>query len=283
MTEQEDRGQLEWERRTAPRAAAAAFAAALLPLIGSIVAVASLSDAGDGTAGFLLAFDDQPAGVIAGAVLRAIGALLLPLALGYLYRAALARRPEAPSFPLPLLTGAAVALAVAIVAQELLRLDVAADFAAGADQSEETADDLIEDSAVQPFVFSQLVLRVAFGGSIILIALNAMRAGLLSRFMGVLGIGVGGFYAVPLVEPTLILLFWGVALGFLFTGRWIGGRRGPAWESVEAIPWPSTADRVEAERRQRADQPEQLAGEGSEPSGDGPDPRPASRKRRRGR
>jgi hypothetical protein len=281
VTKPEDRAQLEWEAGMAPRAAAAAFAAALLPVIGSILTVASLSDAGEGTAGSLLALDDAPTGAIVGSVLDAIGTILLPLALGYLYRATRARRPEAPTFALPLLTGTAVALAVVSIVLIILRADVAADFAAGADHSEEAADDLIEDSAVQPFAFTQLVLRVAFGGSIVLIALNAMRAGLLSRFMGVLGIGVGVFFAVPLTPPTLILLFWGVSLGFLFTGRWPGGRRGPAWEAVEPIPWPTAADRARAER-QRAE--EALPGAGEAPaSGDGPEPRPASRKRRRGR
>jgi hypothetical protein len=282
VTEQEDRAQLEWEARMAPRAAAAAFAAALLPVIGSILTVASLSDAGEGTAGSLLELDDAPTGAIVGSVVDAIGTILLPLALGYLYRATRARRPEAPSFPLPLLSGAAVALAVVGVALIILRIDVAADFAAGADQSEEMADDLIEDSAVQPFALSQLVLRVAFGGSIVLIALNAMRAGLLSRFMGVLGIGVGAFFVVPLTPPTLILLFWGVALGFLFTGRWPGGVRGPAWGAVEAIPWPTAADRAQAARGEPADQVQRTA-EGPAPSGEKPEPRPASRKRRRGR
>ncbi len=280
MREQENRAQLEWEGRMAPYAAAAAFAAALLPAIGNFIAVASLADAGEGTAGSLLALDDAPAGAIAGTALDAIGTILLPLALGYLYRATRARRPEAPAFAFPLLAGAAVALAVVSVVLIILRLDVAADFAAGADQSEEVADNLVEEGAVQPFALSQLVLRLAFGGSIVLIALNAMRAGLLSRFMGVLGIGVGVFFALPLTPPALILLFWGVALGLLFTGRWPGGQRGPAWGTVEAIPWPTGADRARAAAEERSAQDQRTP---ERPPAEGPEPRPASRKRRRGR
>lgn len=279
----EEASQLEWEARAGRPAAAAAFGAALLPLIGGIVFVASLSGAGGGDAGLLTAVDEAPAGVIAGAVLRAVGVLLLPVALGYLYRATLARRPEAPPLALPLLIAASVALAIAIVLQDVLRVDLAGEFAGGSDQSEEVADSLSEGSAGEVVGFVQLGLRIPFGIGIILIALNAMRAGLLGRFMGFIGIGVGIFYIVPLVEPTLILLFWGVALGFLFLGRWPGGERGPAWERVEAIPWPTAANRLEVQRQARADEAQTAAGEGPAPSGNGPAPRPATRKRRRGR
>ena len=70
----------------------------------------------------------------------------------------------------------------------------------------------------------------------IMIALNAMRAGLLSRFMGILGIFVGVVLVIPL-GVQILQLFWFAALGLLFLGRWPGGR-GPAWETGEAIPWP---------------------------------------------
>jgi len=70
--------------------------------------------------------------------------------------------------------------------------------------------------------------------------------------------------------------FWLGALGMVFLGRWPGGR-GPAWETGEAEPWPSAA-----QRRARLTAPPE------EPS---PDPapaepetvpeRPASRKRRK--
>ena len=91
-------------------------------------------------------------------------------------------------------------------------------------------------------------LALAF--SYVIIALNAMRAGLLSRFMGVLGIGVGALIVLPLLPQGLpiVQMFWLGALGLLFLGRWSGGR-GPAWETGTAVPWPA------ANRRGQPEQP----------------------------
>ena len=281
-----DRAQLDWEARAGRPAAAAAFGAALLPVLGGIVFVSSLGDAGEGTSGLLSAVEGASAGVLAGALLNSLGTLLLAVALGYLYRVTRARRPQAPSFARTLLIAAAVGLAVVLTLQQLFLLEVASDFAGGSDSSEAAADDLIAEGGVQATGFVEAGLRLALGAAVILIALNAMRAGLLGRFMGIIGIGVGVFYAIPignLADPTLIQLFWGVALGLLFLGRWPGGERGPAWERVEEIPWPTTASRLEAQRQTRVDEAQSATGDGNEPSGDGPDPRPASRKRRRGR
>jgi hypothetical protein len=84
-------------------------------------------------------------------------------------------------------------------------------------------------------------LGIAF--MFLLISLNAMRAGLLSRFMGVLGIIVGVLLVIPLQgNLPVVQVFWVAALGALILGRWPQGR-GPAWDSGEAIPWPSAQDR----------------------------------------
>src|SRR5256885_298642 len=67
------------------------------------------------------------------------------------------------------------------------------------------------------------------------VSLNAMLAGLLSRFMGVLGIILGVLFVLPLIASPVIQLFWLLALGVLFIDKWPGGR-GPAWEAGEAVP-----------------------------------------------
>src|SRR3954462_473184 len=73
--------------------------------------------------------------------------------------------------------------------------------------------------------------------------MHAMRAGLLSRFMGILGVIVGALTAIPILGGApVVQLFWLVALGILFLDRWPQGR-GPAWEAVEEIPWPTAQDR----------------------------------------
>ena len=68
-------------------------------------------------------------------------------------------------------------------------------------------------------------------------AMQAMRVGLLSRFLGVLAVVAGALMILPLVGLPIVQIFWLGAVGVVLLGRWPGGR-GPAWESGEAEPWP---------------------------------------------
>ncbi len=44
----------------------------------------------------------------------------------------------------------------------------------------------------------------------------------------------------------IVEIFWLGSLAYLFLGRWPGGR-GAAWESGQAEPWPTPAQRRKAE------------------------------------
>jgi hypothetical protein len=103
----------------------------------------------------------------------------------------------------------------------------------------------------------------ALGFTLIMLCLNAMRAGLLTRFMGVLGMIVGATFVLPLDQQGVIRAFWLIALGFLIYGRWPSGTP-QAWQTGEAVPWPSQAEL----REQRA--------RGSEPLPETPAPVPPS-------
>ncbi|MFL5970672.1 MAG: hypothetical protein ACJ74L_13840, partial [Gaiellaceae bacterium] len=149
------------------------------------------------------------------------------------------------------------------------------------------------DEAAQDFVSdesSSVLQGIALGGTIALaftigmIALNAMRAGLLSRFMGILGIFVGVLLVIPL-GVQILQLFWFAALGLLFLNRWPGGR-GPAWQTGEAIPWPGAAEQREEIERRRAEREGVLdppAEADAEDEAAPESPRPSSRKRRKKR
>src|SRR5215208_6708123 len=69
-----------------------------------------------------------------------------------------------------------------------------------------------------------------------------MRTGLLTRFMGVLGIICGA--ALVLLPQNPIIVFWLLALAVLFARRWPQGMP-PAWETGRAEPWPSAAEVAE--------------------------------------
>ncbi len=137
-----------------------------------------------------------------------------------------------------------------------------------------------------------------FGISFVLLALNGMRVGLLTRFMGVLGIIVGVLFVIPLgASLPIVQAFWLIALGALFLGKWPAGLP-PAWVTGEAQPWPTQQELREARiartsddddddeeerprragRRERAEPPETPAPELPERR-----PHPSSKKRKRKR
>jgi hypothetical protein len=77
--------------------------------------------------------------------------------------------------------------------------------------------------------------------AMVYVPLQAVRAGLLPRFFGTLGMALG--VSIILLGPpgTLLLFLWIGWLGLLFVGRVPGGRP-PAWDAGEAIPWVRPGD-----------------------------------------
>jgi hypothetical protein len=84
----------------------------------------------------------------------------------------------------------------------------------------------------------------------VLVSLNAMRVGLLSRFMGYLGIFAGILTIAAITPVPVVAGYWLVALAVLFLGRWPTGTP-PSWRSGKAEPWPSTQQLREDAARQR--------------------------------
>jgi hypothetical protein len=166
--------------------------------------------------------------------------------------------------PRPRTTGAA----------DLIAQDLVAELA-----TKDAADDAAANQIVP---WARLVSNLALGFALVLIGVNAMRAGLLSRVMGILAIVVG-VLSVLFQGAGLFAGVWLVALGSLLLNRW-PGQRGPAWETGEAIPWPSASARPdepadeEDEQEDVGPEPEPEIGDDEEPAAT---PHPASKKRRK--
>ena len=261
---------LEWERRIARPAAAAAFAAVAMQVAAQVIVGLAFRDRAEGERGGLLALDQHASELAASTAVRALALALVAATLYYLYRCASHRRDLPPYF-LPLLIAAPVFLAAAAVVTQIQAIDIASEFTESGARSEKRAENLLEDrSPVAAAIGLAGQLSLAF--SYIVISLNAMRAGLLSRFMGILGIIVGVLYVLPLLGgQPVVEVFWLGALGFLFLGLWPRGR-GPAWESGKEEPWPSSQSGLlaPAPREEEPDLPAE-------------DDRPAPRKRKRKR
>ena len=286
MTPQET---LSWEARYRTRAAIAAFTAAAFTLLGVILTtvgqpssgqfddrIVTVVDAMRRTAdgqpvppGRLSAYavdvGQHPTLPIAGAVLYALGSMAIFFAMAYLFRATRARRPNLPQAALILAAVGAVGYAIGRGVAEIARYLGAADFVNAADKSNSAASDALSPSAT---LVGQVIWQasgLALGFAFILIGLNAMRVGLLSRFMGVLAIIVGVTFVLPLDQQGIIRIFWLAALGLLFIGRWPSGTP-KAWATGEAEPWPTQQQLREQREAARA---------GREPSkAPEPDPEP---------
>ena len=289
------------ERQRRSKAAASAFGAALLTLVSALVVLAALrefpivhvldtlranlgQDAAPGpgpVARALLYFEDHIPLFAAFQLLPAIAAAAIGVTLTFLYRSTRARNPEVGKVPLiSAVAGAVLLVVAALVTTVSLALDVQA-FAGAEDQREQAARDAFSSPVRDAASYLNLLGRLALTIAIVTGSLQAMRVGLLTRFMGVLGIIVGVLFVIPPLEGQVpfVRIFWLVGLGALFLHRWPGAMP-PAWVTGEAHRWPTQQEireqrmaaraagdpaaadeQVRRPRRARADPPETPAPE----------------------
>jgi hypothetical protein len=263
---------LAWEREQGPRAAVAAVIAAIGTLVGGIVSSTALSDQphvpvatalenatrpGADTRPSLRTpqleyIDDKAGRLILGGVILAIGYFAMLPVLGYLYRAAKARRRELPRAALILgLIGPAL-LGVAAIVFQVGLTQKAGDFVASSNHTRAAVDDVTDAGLLRGVQVLNLPGTLCLAFALVILALNAMRTGLLTRFMGVLGIICGA--ALVLLPQNPIVVFWLLALAVLFARRWPQGMP-PAWETGTAQPWPSAAEIAEQRAQARGNAP----------------------------
>lgn len=240
-------------------------------------------------------YDDKMVTLLLLSVALALGALLMAATLTYLTQATSARRPEFPRRVIYAVIAGPVLLAVSEILLQVVVAVRADDFVNGSDLSTQAAHDALRSDLLVVSQILRQVALLALGLAFVLVCLNAMRAGLLTRFMGTLGIIVGVLFVIPLGgQLPVVQSFWLIAVGVLFLGFW-PGRAGipPAWETGRAQPWPSQQElREQRERAQRqaasARPPqaeEEPVGTAPEAPVGGPAPRPhsASKKKRKKR
>lgn len=248
MTREE---QLAWEERAARPAAAAAFASALFGMAALAVgAGAGLLSPADDRLEVLLRDHRHAGAYIGSAVLQALSVAAIAPVLAFLYRAAKFRRPEIPRGALYLGVVAPPVVAVLTVIngfQTLAAADRVASKVVSRGGGPKAAVKFAEHEVTKGGGATVGYLAVAAGLSLAFAvgfnSINARRAGLLSQFMGIIGVIVGVLLVIPILGPPLVQFFWFVALGLLFLDRWPGQRkRGPAWESGEPDAWPTAAE-----------------------------------------
>jgi hypothetical protein len=230
------------------------------------------------------------------AALEAVSIVLTVIAMLYLWRAARHRADVAKLIP-ALLIGGALAVGVLNFMSELAVISAAKEFvknpiphpnldaitdphkyrAAVEDLApKKHAENVVRDHFSTGEQLALYLCNVLWGAGLALTSVVAMRTGLLSRFLGVLGLIVGVLYAVPLLGGGggLLQFLWYVAIGLVISNVWPGGR-GPAWEAGAPLRWPGAAE------KRLAMQEAQAARDGAPPPE--PDDEPSARAQRRKR
>jgi hypothetical protein len=308
---------LRWEARQGPRAAIASALGAVL-VIGSGLATAavfndspitgfadSLARAGaDGSVGGLPSlripyyefYEDKALAVLGTALARGAGFIAVALMLAYL---ASAVRSRTEAFKATWIYVAFAGGVLGALATILFTLGTSAEISSFLDgpRTVDAASDIGDSSLL---VTAQLIgipgtqavgiASLALGLAWVVICINAMRVGLLTRFMGVLGIICGALIVLPILSPLpIVQTFWLGAMALLLAGRWPNGLP-RAWSTGEAEPWPSQAE-VRAQRQKaqlarrdekRGHDPEPEPVPDGGPATDRPHPA-ASRKKKRKR
>jgi hypothetical protein len=196
-----------------------------------------------------------------------VGFVGVAWSVGFLGVAARARQPTLRRFVIYLPIVGGVVLGVSVLMSQIASIGVVDDFLSGPRTVQQATE---ADNGV--IVFATLLYRLGtlvLAVGTFLVALNAMRTGLLTRMLGYIGIASGAM--LVLVPLPIVQIFWLGSIGFVLLGRWPGGDT-PAWETGSAVPWP-TPERPPP--RQRRGAPASAPGSAATP------PSSARRKRKK--
>lgn len=300
---------LAWEAENRSKAGIAAVVAGVLLFATFLYAIVGFSNApsvsltdglkdavgvapADGRKGLLTAkaiwYDDNGVVLIIVTLLSAIGTALIAMVLGFLYRATAARRPNTKRFVLALALVGPILYAIGPLVSVVAVVIQSGNYVSNGVFSTLGAHNAITTGS--GIVFAQVFVllgQLSTAAALIFISLWAMQTGLLTRFLGILGIIVGALLLLPAFfgPPAIIQTFWLLALGLMFLGR--VGVTPPAWAAGEAIPWPSKQQL--REQQDGGFEPEPAARDADEePEDDESDaalalPRESSQKRKRKR
>jgi hypothetical protein len=226
-------------------AAALFVAAAAVQLSGPTASVSEL------TVQLIVIHKRFPLDVL-GAVLQGGALLALAWTLSFLFETARARKPEmAPVVRLVAIGGAIVSAVGGVIYAVVLAVK-ADQFVSHGTQTYEQANHLTSGALLPLFQTLDIAAQFALELGLIMITLNAMRVGVLTKFMGYCGIvvGVAGMLLIGSPPAAAILIFWLGALAYLFSGRWPGGDP-PSWRTGRAEPWPTGAELRQQRMRAR--------------------------------
>ncbi|HEY5188619.1 MAG TPA: hypothetical protein VII87_06260 [Solirubrobacteraceae bacterium] len=251
--------QLSYEARVRNRQAIVALLAGVLLVVASAVQLGGPHTKVDElTVDLIVANKRFPLDLIA-STLNGLGSLAVAWTLTYLYKCSAARSPDVRAYVKWIAIAGGVLAAVTGVVYAIIVATKVHEFVTTGAQTYDEANRLTGSSGliILQVVGQAAALLLAIG--VVLVALNAMRQGLLSRFMGYLGIFAGVLVLFQITQIPIVQGYWLAALGYLFSGRWPTGLP-PAWTSGRAEPWPPSSMRGQSmtQRSPRRGSPEPI-------------------------
>jgi hypothetical protein len=180
---------------------------------------------------------------LVGAVINSIGLFGLALTLNFLYDAAKVRRPEsAQATKITALLGGVLA-AVGGVAYAILLTVKAHEFVTQGTQTYVQANNLVGSTGFAALQYAGLIGSLLLAIAFVLVSMNAMRVGLITKFLGYLGMAAAAasLFLIGSAPALLIEVFWLIAVAYLLAGRWPNGDP-PSWASGKPEPWPTAAE-----------------------------------------
>jgi hypothetical protein len=202
---------------------------------------------------------------VLGAVLNGAGYLGLAWTVSFLQGCSRARSPERAKRWVAIT--AWVGAGLVALCSLILAVVVAAkehQFATTGAQTYTQANNLMSTPLLTVLQVGALLGNFVLALPLVLMSLNALQTGLLTKFLGYLGVFAGFLIAFPIFQIPIVQGYWLAAVAYLLSGRWPSGVP-PAWSTGRAQPWPSTAET----RARRA------AGAGGRPTPATPAPEPA--------
>jgi hypothetical protein len=239
--------QLAYEARVRDRQSVIAAVAAILLVAGTVVQlIGPQSKVAELT--LELITDNKRAGYdIAAAVLNGLGFLALAWTISFLHQAARARNPErVRPWMTPMAWFGASLATLATVVYAIVVAVKSHEFVTTGAQTYQQGNALLSSPIVGVVQIAALLGIFVLALSVVLVALNAMQQGLLTRMMGYMGVVIGILIVFPLIQVPIFQALWLAALAYLFSGRWPSGLP-PAWSTGRAEPWPPAAQ-VRAEQ-----------------------------------
>lgn len=266
--------QLAWEARQRPRAGVVAILAGVLTLGGFIWTAVAFRDlprsgflqslvaaAEPGAAGSRPSlrvdefefYNDLAFTFVGSAVVRGLAYLGFAWALTFLAVATRARKPELPRLVVYIGLVGAVLSAVSTVLGGVGTVFAVSNFLDGP-RTVDTAGDVATNSLLLTANLISQLAPLAVAAGVLLVSLNAMRVGLLTRFLGILGMICGGLAVLSQFVFAFVATFWLVAIGLIFLNR-PPSTVPPAWRTGKPEPWPSQREVAESKRAARAGKP----------------------------